>query len=138
LDDKYRDNAVAFNFARLYFFKREFDKVIEYLRDVEFDDVVYELSSKTILIKTYYELDEIAPLFSLLDSFNVFLNRHKRTIPDNRRKNYKLLIKYVKKLLNSSYLDKRGLKKVKKEIEEASNFPDKKWVMEKVDELTAR
>ena len=138
IDEKYRENAVAYNFARLYFFKSDFDKVIEYIRDVEFNDIFYELGSKNILIKTYYELDEISPLFSLLDSFNVFLNRYKRTIPDNRRKNYKLLIKYVKKLLNSSYKDKAGLQKVKKEIDEAGNFPDKNWVLEKIDELIDR
>jgi len=138
LDEIYRESAVAYNLARLYFFKEDFYKVIEYLRDVEFDDVVYELGSKNMLIKTYYELEEITPLFSLLDSFNVFLNRQKRTIPDNRRKNYKLLIKYVKKLLNSSYMDKIGLKKIKNEIEQAGNFPDKRWVLEKFEEMVKR
>lgn len=138
IDSKYRENAVTYNLARLNFFKEDFEKVLQYLRDVEFDDIVYELGSKNMLIKTYYELDEISPLFSLLDSFNVFLNRYKRTIPDNRRKNYKLLIKYVKKLINSSYRDKAGLQKVKKEINEAGNFPDKDWVLEKIDELIDR
>jgi len=135
LDVKYRDNAVSFNLARLYFNKKQFDKVIEYLRDVEFDDITYELSSKNMLIKIYYETDDVTPLYSLIDSFNVFLNRHKRTIPDNRRKNYKLLNKYVKKLLNTSYRDKEGIKKLKDDIEKSGNFPDKQWVLEKVEEL---
>ncbi len=135
IPDKYRANAVTFNFARLYFHKKDYSKVIEYLRDVEFDDIVYELSSKQMLIATYYDTDELTPLYSLLDSFNVFLNRHKRTIPENRRKNYKLFIKYVKKLLNINPLDKSSLKKLKKEIIEAGNIPDKKWLVERVEDL---
>jgi len=135
IPEKFRSNAVTFNLARLYFHKKDYSKVIEYLRDVEFDDMVYELSSKQMLIATYFDTDELTPLYSLLDSFNVFLNRHKRTIPENRRKNYKLFIKYVKKLLNANPLDKPGLKKLKKEITQAGNIPDKKWLIERVEEI---
>ncbi len=135
IPDKYRINAVTFNLARLYFHKNDYNKVIEYLRDVEFNDIFYELSSKMMLIATYYDTDELDPLYSLLDSFNVFLNRHKRTIPENRRKNYKLFIKYVKKLLNTNPLDKSSLKKLKQQISEAGNIPDKKWLIERVEEL---
>ncbi|HHH52358.1 MAG TPA: hypothetical protein ENK91_01760 [Bacteroidetes bacterium] len=135
IPEKYRENAVTFNLARLYFHKKDYSKVIEYLRDVEFDDMVYELSSKQMLIATYYDTDEYTPLYSLLDSFSVFLNRHKRTIPENRRKNYKLFIKFVKKLLNISPRDKVALKKLKKQIEDAGNIPDKKWLIQRVEEL---
>ena len=97
--------------------------------------MVYELSSKMMLIATYYDTDELDPLYSLLDSFNVFLNRHKRTIPENRRKNYKLFIKYLKKLLNTSPLDTAGIKKLKEQIISAGNIPDKNWLIERVEDL---
>ncbi len=135
LDKKYQDNAVTFNLAQISFARGDFKKVIEYLRDVEFDDVVYELRSKTTLIRTFYETNEISSLESLLDSFNVFLNRKKRTIPDNRRKNYKLVIKFVKKLINVNKYDKASILKLKKEIETIHNFPNKKWITKKVEEL---
>jgi hypothetical protein len=90
-----------------------------------------------MLIGTYYETDEIKPLYSLLDSFGVFLNRHKKTIPDNRRKNYKMYIKFVKKLVNVNSRDKSSVKKLQKEIENTEDFPDKQWILEKVKELNA-
>ena len=135
IPEKYRANAVTFNLARLYYYKKDYKKVIEHLRDVEFDDMFYELSSKTILIKTYYDTGEVDPLYFLLDSFNAFLNRNKRIIPDRRRKNYKLLIKFVKKLLNVNPFDKDEVKKLKTEIKNSNNFPDKQWVIEKAEEL---
>ncbi len=135
LDKKYKDNAVTFNLAQVNFARGNFNKVIEYLRDVEFDDMVYELRSKNTLIRTFYETKELSLLDSLLDSFNVLLNRKKRTIPDNRRKNYKSVIKFVKKLINVNQYDKKKILKLKEEIENADNFPNKKWLIEKVNEL---
>ncbi len=135
IPEKYRENAIRFNMARFYYYKGEIEKVIEYLRDVEFDDMIYELNSKMMLIATYYDTDEITPLYSLLDSFNVFLNRHKRTIPENRRKRYKLFIKLVKKLINTSPMDTAGIKKLKEQIISAGNIPDKNWLIERVEEL---
>ncbi len=135
LDEKYKDNAVTFNLAQVNFARGNFNKVVEYLRDVEFDDMVYELRSKNTLIRTFYETKELSLLDSLLDSFNVLLNRKKRTIPDNRRKNYKLVIKFVKKLINVNQYDKNKILKLKEEIETTDNFPNKKWLVEKVNEL---
>ena len=63
--------------ARVYFFKKEYDKVLELLQQVEYDDVFYLLDAKVALIKTFYELEEIDSLVALLDSFKMLLRRKK-------------------------------------------------------------
>ena len=132
LDDRYRDNAVTFNLARLNYYKKDFDNVKKYLRDVEFNDMAYELSAKSMLIATYYDTDDYDPLYSLLDSFNMFLSRKKRTIPEQKRKAHQILIKFVRKLMTINVRDKNAVKKLRLDIETAGDIPDKQWLLDRV------
>ena len=132
---KHRDNAVTFNLARLYWYKKEYKKVIEYLQNVEFDDMVYDLNSKTMLIATYYDTDEIEPLFSLLDSFQVFLFRNKKNITASRREGYMQLISFVRRLIKILPGDVKALEKLKQDISISKQTGTKKWLLEKVDAL---
>jgi hypothetical protein len=135
LSEKHRENAVTFNMARLFWYKRDYPKVIEYLRNVVFDDMIYELNSKSMLIATYYETEEIDPLESLLESFKTFLFRNKKNIPEKRYKTYIQYIKYVKNLLKIIPGDKKAIQSLKTKIEASNQGITKKWLLEKVEEL---
>jgi len=134
LPASFRDNAVTFNLARLYWYQNKHDKVIEQLQEVEYEDVTYNLGSKSMLLATYYEMEEIEALYSLLDSFRVYLNRNK-DIPESRRVNYKNLIKFTKKLIKIGPGDKARLKKLKEEVIETKNIASIDWLKEKIAEL---
>ncbi len=134
LPDSSRENAVTFNLARLYFYQKKYDKVIELLREVEYDDITYNLSSKAMLLITYYDTDEIEPLYSLMESFRTYLNRHKE-IPQQRRKNYGNLIKFTKKLTKLYHGDSKSIKKIKTEINNSNNTANIEWLQEKIAEL---
>jgi hypothetical protein len=135
LAEKHRDNAVTFNLARLFWSKKDYKKVIEYLQNVEFDDMIYELNSKSMLIATYYDTHEIDPLESLLESFKVFLFRNKKSIPDQRRRNYLDYIGFVKRLLKVIPGEKKSLQSLRQEITNSKQSGTRKWLLEKVDEL---
>lgn len=135
LNEKQRENAVTFNLARLYLYMGDYNKVLELLRAVEFDDISYNLGAKAMLLVTYYELDEIDALLSFLGSFRVFLNRKKNKLPEQRRKNYINLIKYTQKLARLNPMNQESVRALKKEISEAGNIADIKWLTEKVEEL---
>jgi hypothetical protein len=92
-----RDNAVSYNLALVYFYQKKFDKVIEQLREVEYEDIGYNLGSKSMLIAIYYEQDEFEALISLCDSFKTFLNRHK-DISEKQRFLYINYIQFVRKM----------------------------------------
>jgi hypothetical protein len=136
LPDGMRDNAVSFNLAQLYFSQKKFDKVIELLRNVEYEDFTYNLNSKTMLLSTYYETDEIEPLYSLLDSFRTYLNRHKDFSSDKRAR-YNNLIKLTKQLSKIIPGDTKALEKLKKEVAEAEpkGIASYDWLKEKIAEL---
>ncbi|MBK8563254.1 MAG: hypothetical protein IPN76_07880 [Saprospiraceae bacterium] len=87
-----------------------------------------------MLLSTYYETDEIEPLYSLMDSFRTFLNRHK-DISSAKRKPYLNLIKFTKQLTRIAPGDKKELEKLKKEVEETKDISSLNWLREKIAEL---
>ena len=134
LPPQFRENTVTFNMARLHFDRKEYGKVITQLHQLEYEDLSYNYLSKSILLMTYYEADEIEPLYSLFESFRVYLNRNKK-IPQDRKKRYLNLIKYTKKLCRMIPGDKKTLAKIKEEVSSNNAIGAKKWLLEKIAEL---
>jgi len=129
-----RENAFAFNLASFYFNKGDFNKSLELLRNVEFTDIVYSLDSKAMLLRIYYELNSIDPLWSLLDSFQVYLRRNK-LISDNQKTIYQNLVHFVKEASRIRKGDNEAAKKLKEKIEKTKQVAYLQWMMKKADEL---
>ena len=134
LPESSRENAVTYNLAQVYFYQKRHEEVIKLLQTVEYDDVAYNLGSKSMLLATYYETDEIEPLYSLFESFRAFLNRHK-DIPAERRESYLNLIKFTKKLTRIVPGEKRELEKIRDDAERIKNIASFNWLQEKIAEL---
>ena len=116
------------------FSKKEWNKVIELLQQVEYDDVFYKLDSKALLLKTYYEMSEWLVLDSLIDSFQILLRRNKE-ISKQHRSNYLHLVKFVKKLSHLMPDDTAKIEAVRDKIEAAKQVADRGWLLEKLREF---
>ena len=134
INEKHRDNAVTYNTASYHFYQKNHEEVIKLLRNIEYEDISYNLNSKTILLMTYYETDEFEPLHFLLESFRAYLNRNK-TIPDSKKILYKNLIRLTKKLVNLPPNANKQLEKLKTEVTENKQVGSRKWLLEKIAEL---
>lgn len=51
--------------------------MIEFLREVEYEDVVYNFGFKVMFLAIYYEIDEMELLYSFFESFCVYFNWYK-------------------------------------------------------------
>jgi len=131
LDERYRDNAITFNMAQFYFYKKQYPEVIKLLSKVEYEDLIYNLNSKTLLMASYFELDEIEALNSLLDTFRVYLGRNSK-IPSIRRKHYLNTISIVRKLAKIIQGDRKEIEKLEKEVESTQGVVSKNWILEKL------
>ncbi len=134
LEPKYRDNAISFNLAQLYFYKKNYQQVIQLLSTVEYDDITYNLNSKTLLMASYYELDEIEALGSLLDAFRVYLVRNKE-LPTTRRKHYLTTISIVRKLAKIPHGNRTEAEKLQNEVDATQGVVSKNWILEKLAKL---
>ena len=129
-----RENACSFNLANLYSHRKQHSQVIELLRNVEYSDVVYALSAKLILVRTYYDTDEVMALDSLIDSFRIFLRRNK-IMSKNQKREYNSFLNIVKKLTSIPLGDQAAITKLRQRVMETSSTMPKKWLLEKMDEL---
>ena len=134
LNEQYRTNAVTFNLARVYWYKGDFEKVLEQLRDVEYEDILYNINSKIMQLSVYYELDEYEALDSLAKSFKIFLRRQK-TMPDRRKNNYSNFIKYLERLSKIHGGEKDKLSKFIEDLENETSVSSKFWLKEKASEM---
>ena len=134
IPEKYRANAMTYNFAQLHFYQGNYPKVLELLQEVEYDDVTYNLGAKSMLLATYYELQEWDPLFSLADSFRIYLNRKKQAISERRRINYINLVKFVTKLAKLLPNQKEQVIKLELALNKEPGVASEKWLREKIQE----
>ena len=130
-------NAYTFNRARYYFAVGKYDKVLELLQSVEYNDVFYLLDSKTTLMKTYYELGEYQPLLSLKESFRILLRR-KKLISEQNQTNYGNFARFTMKLYRADVRNKTQMASLKKSIENTSNIADKAWLVEKLEQMDSK
>ena len=133
LDPRYRKNAYTYNMAYYHFFLGEYDETLTMLRSVEFTDVYYHLDSKSLLLKTYYELGETEAFLSLVEAFKIYIKRNK-LIPVNQKNNYNNLIRFVTKLYKWKLSPRNNLQEIASEIERTKPIADVIWLRKKLEE----
>lgn len=78
LPEAFRENALHYNYAELYYYTKSYEQAQEYLMQVAYSDLNYYLGARTMLAKIYYEQDEEEALLSLIAAFTIFLKRNKQ------------------------------------------------------------
>ena len=132
-----RENAYNYNLANLYYNKRLYDKVLSTLFRVQFTDVKYHLNTTFLLLRTYYAKGDTEALFSLIDTFRVYILRN-RQITTAEKKGYTNFLGLAKKLvktrLQGPLYSKTSLEEqlaaLRKRIEETDNVINRYWLLE--------
>ncbi|MCB0609834.1 MAG: hypothetical protein KDD12_19090 [Lewinella sp.] len=136
------ENAYCFNMAAYFHACESYDKVLELLNQVTYSDIRYSLGARALLLRTYYELEEDEALFSLVDSFRQFLQRHK-LLADSRRNGYDHLFRFTRKAAqlraalgySSAKKAKQELLRLEQEIDMAPSVFNKSWLQQKIRDL---
>jgi len=125
-----QDNALNFNLANVYFHQGKFNQAIELLRDVKLDKIEYAIGSRLMLLQTYFELEEINALDSLLDSFKIYVRRSKLITKDTKQRCLNI-IRFTKKLTQLAPYDKVKRENLYEQISNCKNVGLKPWLLEK-------
>ena len=155
IQPNFREMAYFYNLANLYYEKREFKNAIKTLfmfndalkqiSDPSFEDTFYNLDSRSMFLKIYYELNEEDSFIATIETFKSFLNRNKK-ISESQRVIYLNLIKYTKKLSDlqrkllhkSRKIAQRMVKDMKDEINAEKNIVNLAWLQGRVEEMEQR
>lgn len=142
LPQEARENAFTYNLATLYYAQERYDDALPLLQTVEFNNVVYNLGARSMLLKIYYDQEEYDPLFSLIDSFDSYLRRN-QTLSNYQYLAHKNLLKLVKRLANLRIRQvssrkktlQKDLQALQKRIQATEEIVNLKWLEEKVEEM---
>ncbi len=130
LRKKYRKQFVSSIQSLLHYHKKEYDKAMKLLHATEFDDLYLTLDSKALQLRIYYELNEFDVLSSFVISFQRFLER-KKTL-GYVRENYKNLIRFTRKMLESNLYDKEVRQKLLEEVKKTKALAESNWLKEMI------
>lgn len=142
LKPTFRENAHRYNLAYLRFAQGAYHKALHLLQNVEFDDVFYQIGSKVILLKTYYETEDFEALFYLADASEAYFRRN-REIPAYQTEIYLNFIRFLRKLshvhirLRSTYrlVDKKQMESLRRRIMARQKVAQIEWLVRKVELL---
>lgn len=134
LPEPQRAGAYAFNLARYYCEKGDYDQAMPLLLEMDFDDVLHNLTAKAMLARMYFETGEYDPLASLLASLSAYLRR-KRQLSHQQLVAYQVFIHFTRRLISSQMRDARQRKNVETEIFNAPLVAEKEWLLKMVREM---
>ena len=77
LPKQYHSDVINYNLAEVYYYQKNLDGALEYLNKTKFTDIHYNLHSKVMLTKIFWENQSIDALEALLSSFYIYLKRQK-------------------------------------------------------------
>ena len=130
INEQYRENTVLFNQATLFVAKKDYNRAMPILQKVEFEDVLWNLDAKSMLLRIYFEEKEYEAMLSLIKSFKQYIHRQKALGIYKTR--YKNMIHFCEVLYRFTGTSKSKKILLKNEIEQHQNLPEKDWFLEQV------
>ncbi len=129
-----RENWINYSLAELNFHKKNYKDTLSYLLSFEFEDAYNYAEHKTLLAKTYYELEEDEPLFALTHAFRIYLHRD-TNIAEHFQKTFHNFIRILNKLAKARFDPDANVQDIQKELEELQYITNREWLLEKIEEL---
>ena len=125
-----RENVYQYNLSIFYFRRGEHDRALELLRNITFADPMYNLESRKMLLKIYFEQNAIGPLESLLENLLTWLRRHPEI--GYHREMYRNLARFTGRLLRIPPHDKEARKRLEAKIRETPLVAERAWLLGKM------
>ncbi|MEM7370204.1 MAG: hypothetical protein AAF587_16470 [Bacteroidota bacterium] len=138
----FRENVFNFSLASYFFETDQSKQAIRLLQGVEFTDVYYQISARQLLLRIYYESNELESALYQIDSFGGFLRRNKEISAKNRTQqtNFLRWLKHLIRLKDRKYvLSEKDFSmrwhKLKDNIYSSKQTSNLEWLKLKVSEL---
>lgn len=129
LKDEHRETNRNYNLARLYFTKKEFDKAMPILAQIDPNDLLLKLDIRVLLLKMYFEMEEYKALDNLMTSFRILLTRKKKAIGYHHQ-HYLNMLRYFRKMIRLNPYDREAVANFKKEVAANSGVIERDWILE--------
>ncbi len=130
-------NVQNYSYALLYFEKGSYNKALNCINKVTFDQFVFKVDMKNLQLKINYELGYFETAISVIDTYKHFI-KNNQLLSESRKILHNNFVSYALKLIHY----KTGSKKVSlsflaDRIKKSKNTFDKGWLLEKIKQLSA-
>jgi len=137
-----QDNAYNYNLSVFYYNQKKYKEAMVLLQQIEFSDVFYHLSAKSLLMRIYYELCDDDGFKYLVHAFQAFIKRNQK-IPKYQIQAHTNFIRILKKMVNlrarKPYLDEdvyqERWQKIRASADEATPMTHARWLLDQLEEL---
>ncbi len=130
LEKAYQESMYSFCLARLEYSRGNYGEALQLLQKSEYEDLLLNLSAKTVVLKIYFTTQEFDALEAHLEAMNTFIRRKK--VMGYHRENYRQLIRLTKKLLELPPYDQEGKESLRKRIVETKSVAEREWLLEQL------
>lgn len=131
LPESYQEPLYEYNLAHYFYHRKQYDDAQRILMQVEFRDVFLALSTRSLLIKIFYETDQEELLFSHLEAFRIYLLRNK-LLPEANRRQVQQFIDFTRKLARMEKPEAHKLAELEAQLPDASKVLHRDWLAEMI------
>mgnify|MGYP001193107945 CR=1 FL=1 len=131
LEYRHRQSMFSFSLARLEYERKHYGPALQLLQKSEYTDLLLNLAAKTLVLKIFFETQELDALESHLAAMQRFIRRKK--IIGYHRENYLNLVFFTRKLLEA--FDPKSLETLREEVTGTKALAEKEWLLEQMDDL---
>ncbi len=128
LPDQFREEARHFSLADLSYHQQQYDQALYHLNQIEFSDIHYLLGGKVMLLKIYFENEEIEPFLSLIQSFKIYLRRNQQ-LSQNIKLTYLNFVNIIYEINKRKASEKKSLQQ---KITTTRPLTDRTWLMQQL------
>lgn len=131
LPENMRNDVEPYCRAILTFGQKKYSETLKLLNQAEPINIFFNLNSRRLLIRTYYEMEEYENALSALNRLRVFIHRNE-ILSEERKEPHRNFANFLIKLIQNDKTNKT--QKLKTDIEATPNTAERKWLLEKVEE----
>lgn len=131
LDPRYQEVYYNWGLANIYYIQNKYEDALKLLlMNTSNDDLFSVIDTKVLLVRIFFELNEIDSLDAQISSLRTFLRR--KNITGDKQLNYQNFIHTVNKLVRLNHYDKNKKQLLLEEIENLQPLPVRYWFLEQL------
>lgn len=134
LDEENWEAVYNYNLAHLYIYQGKYSEALRLLQEVSFLDSFYQLSTKMLQLKIYFEQKDVEMFFTLSKTFETHVKRQKE-ITEHRKTAFINFIKTAKAIFRIKIGEKDNREKTYELIQQSIPLIEKEWIKEQYQSL---
>lgn len=130
LEKAWQESMYDFCAARLAYAQGDYSRTIDLLQQADYEDLLLNLSAKTVLLKVYYEMGAFDLLDAHLEAMRNFLRRKPQV--GYHRENYRHIIRFTRRLMQLPVYGGEARTALREEVLAAKAVAEREWLLEKI------